>query len=396
MPRFLTLPPAFGPLCRNEATSESEGQKMMNRTKSRTRALIVVAALGAGLGAAAVGAQRPAVAPAPASGVGGTLQKTVAAANAFLATLDAGQRVKALFPFDSPQKKNWSNLPSGIFQRNSLRVGDMTAAQREATFALLSTVLSRDGYKKVVDIMNGDEVLKNRGGGRTGGRQAAPGAGRPGGRGGGVMFGKDEYYIALLGEPSPTNPWMIQFGGHHLGINVTIVGPQSVITPSLPAAQPATYTLNGETIRPLAGQNDKAFALMATLDAAQRQKVILPFEVRDLVLGPLQDGKVIQPEGMLATELTPAQQTMLLDVTNEWVGMLNDEAAAQRMTEIRANLSKTYFAWSGATTNGGLAYYRIQGPTLVIEYAPQQGDLDHIHTIYRDPTNDYGAKLTGR
>ena len=66
------------------------------------------------------------------------------------------------------------------------------------------------------------------------------------------------------------------------------------------------------------------------------------------------------------------------------------------MAEIHANLPKTYFAWSGATTNGGLAYYRIQGPTLVIEYAPQQGDVDHIHTIYRDPTNDYGAKLVAK
>ena len=63
------------------------------------------------------------------------------------------------------------------------------------------------------------------------------------------------------------------------------------------------------------------------------------------------------------------------------------------MAEVKANLPQTYFAWSGSTTNGGLAYYRIQGPTLVIEYAPQQGDVDHIHTIYRDPTNDYGAKL---
>lgn len=67
--------------------------------------------------------------------------------------------------------------------------------------------------------------------------------------------------------------------------------------------------------------------------------------------------------------------------------------AAAKMAEIKANLPKTYFAWSGTTKNGGLAYYRVQGPTVIIEYAPQQGDLDHIHTIYRDPTNDYGAKL---
>jgi hypothetical protein len=91
--------------------------------------------------------------------------------------------------------------------------------------------------------------------------------------------------------------------------------------------------------------------------------------------------------------LDARQQAMLLDVVHEWVGILNDEAATAKMAEIKANLPQTWFAWSGATKNGGLAYYRIQGPTVIIEYAPQQGDLDHIHTIYRDPTNDYGAKL---
>jgi uncharacterized protein DUF3500 len=172
-----------------------------------------------------------------------------------------------------------------------------------------------------------------------------------------------------------------------------VVGPNSVMTPSLPAAQPAKYTLNGQTIRPLGQENDKGFALINALNAEQQKHAILNYEVRDLVLGPGADGKTIQPEGILASQLDARQQAMLLDVVHEWVGILNDEAAAAKMAEIKANLPQTWFAWSGATKNGGLAYYRVQGPTVVIEYAPQQGDLDHIHTIYRDPTNDYGAKL---
>jgi hypothetical protein len=245
----------------------------------------------------------------------------------------------------------------------------------------VASALSRDGYQKVTDIMNGDEVLKNSGGGR-------------GGRGGrGPAFGLDEYYIALLGTPSATTPWILQFGGHHLAINVTVVGAANVLTPSLPAAQPATYTLNGQTIRPLGKENDKGFALINALDAAQQKQAILNYEVRDLVLGAGADGKVIQPEGIIASALNGAQQALLLDVAHEWVGILNDEAAALKMAEIKANLPRTYFAWSGSTKNGGLAYYRIQGPTVFIEYAPQQGSVDHIHTIYRDPTNDYGARL---
>jgi hypothetical protein len=319
--------------------------------------------------------------------------KVVEAANAFLATLSPEERAKCTFGFTSSQRTGWSNLPSGIFQRNGMRFGDMTKPQRDAALALVAAALSREGYQKVTEIMNGDEVLKNAGGGRTGGRQGAPGGGGPGGRGGGVRFGLDEYYMALLGAPSPTAPWMIQFGGHHLAINVTVVGASSVLTPSLPAAQPAKYTLNGQTVRPLGRENDKGFALINALNAAQQNHAIPNYDVKDLVLGPGADGKVIQPEGILASELDSKQQALLLDVVHEWVGILNDEAATAKMAEIKANLPKTYFAWSGSTTNGGLAYYRVQGPTLVIEYAPQQGDVSHIHTIYRDPTNDYGAKL---
>jgi hypothetical protein len=111
------------------------------------------------------------------------------------------------------------------------------------------------------------------------------------------------------------------------------------------------------------------------------------------VLGPTQDGKTIQPEGIAGAALTPPQQTMLLDLVREWTGIQTDAFGESRLSEIKSSLPKTYFAWSGPTTNGSLAYFRIQGPTLVIEYAPQ-GNVDHIHTIYRDPTNDYGAKFT--
>jgi hypothetical protein len=330
--------------------------------------------------------------PVASAAQGTVTAKVVAAADAFLATLNGPERARCTFGFTSSQRTGWSNLPTGIFERHGLRFGDMTSRQRGAALALVAAALSRDGYQKVTDIMNGDEVLKNAGGGRTGGRQGGADPGRGGGRGGGIRFGLDEYYIALLGAPSPTAPWMIQFGGHHLAINVTVVGANNAMTPSLPAAQPAKYTLNGQTVRPLGHENDKGFALINALNPAQQKQAILTYEVRDLVLGPGADGKVIQPEGILASALDAGQQALLLDVVHEWVGILNDEASAMKMAEIKANLPRTYFAWSGATKNGGLAYYRIQGPTLLIEYAPQQGDLDHIHTIYRDPTNEYGAK----
>jgi hypothetical protein len=376
------------------------------RTTLVLSGLILAASLG---GAAQRGT---AVAPADATA------KIVAAAQALAASLDDAGRAKLQFRFeDAEQRVRWSNLPSPMFGRKGIKLGDLTPPQRAAVTTLLQTALSADGYRKVTEIMRGDEVLRTSGGGRGprgGGPPAggAPGGGPPnggppnggpptggppnGGRGpgagGGPAFGQDEYYVAFLGTPSTTTPWLLQYGGHHLAINLTIGGAQASMTPSLPAAQPASYTFEGKEIRPLGKENDKAFALINALEPDKRSQAILNYRVSDLVLGAGKDGQVIQPEGLKASAMSEAQQGMLLDIVHEWAGIMTDAYAVPRMAEIRRNLPQTYFAWSGPTTNGSAAYFRIQGPTLLIEYAPQ-GSVDHIHTIYRDPTNEYGAKF---
>jgi hypothetical protein len=326
-------------------------------------------------------AQRAGTPPAKAVGTAAdATARIVAAAQAVVASLDESGRTKIQFPFDGPQRTKWSNLPSPMFQRDGIRLADLTPAQRAAVDALLSTALSKDGYRKVREIMLADGVLGKGQGGR-------------GGRGGGPRFAEDEYFLAFLGTPSVTTPWLLQFGGHHLAINLTLAGSQATMAPSLPAAQPAIYEFEGRTIRPLGNENDKAFALINALNENQRTQAIIGSRVADLVLGAGQDGRTIQPEGIRASLLTSPQQAMLLDIVREWAGIQNDAFAEPRMTEIRQNLPDTFFAWSGPTTNGSAAYFRIQGPTLHIEYAPQR-DITHIHTIYRDPTNDYGAKFT--
>jgi hypothetical protein len=311
-----------------------------------------------------------------------TTARIVVAAQALSSALDEAGRARLQFPFDSPQKSRWSNLPSPMFQRTGVRLADLTAPQRAAVMNLLSVALSPDGYRKVVDIMRGDEVLRTN---QTGG-------GRGRGAGGGPVFGENEYYLAFVGAPSATAPWMLQFGGHHLGVNLTMAGSQATMAPSLPATQPAAYAFEGRTVRPLGDENDKAFALVNALDDKQRSQAVLRNRVANLVLGPGADGKTMQPEGIRASELSASQQTMFWDLVREWAGIMNDAFAEPRMKELRSNARETIFAWSGPTTNGSAAYFRVQGPTLVIEYAPQNS-TDHIHTIYRDPTNDYGAGI---
>jgi Protein of unknown function (DUF3500) len=329
----------------------------------------------------------------------------------------------------------WSNFPVDDVPRPGLRLGSLGADQRDAAMKLLKVLLSPKGYQKVIDIMGADQVLAD------GGTNYASGI--------------DVYTLGIFGEPSTTAPWMVQFGGHHLGVNVVICGERGVMTPTMTGAQPALYMSKGKTIRPMGPENDKAFDLLDSLDESQRKKAILDYRVGNLVLGVGHDGETIEPEGLKASAMNERQRAKLLDVISEWAGIINDAYAKTRVSEIKAGLDETYFAWSGPTTHepgkNGSAYYRIQGPKLVIEFAPQGGGPGgggpggrgpggnpdgpaqkkvgpgsatqkkagpggaaqkkaggpgggpggpfggptmHVHMIYRDPTNDYGRELT--
>ena len=319
------------------------------------------------------------------------VQRRVTAAEAFLATLDPPKRAKANGELNAKTRTVWSNLPTGIAmqvgatERNGLKLGDMTPPQERAALALLQAALSPEGYEKVMAVVDADEVLEQR---------SAPSR-KPGLA---IRFGRVEFYLAILGKPSTTDPWMLQFGGHHLAINVTSAGRSSVLTPTHTGAQPASFTMQSRTVRPLGDENDKAFALINSLSADLQKQATLGATVRNLVLGPGEDGKMIAPEGVKAAGFTAAQKAALLDLIGEWVRIVGDEAAAAKMAEVKSRLDDTYFAWAGSTTNGNGAYFRIQGPTVFIEYAPQGNSTppDHIHTIYRDPTNDYAAKAATR
>jgi hypothetical protein len=356
-------------------------------------------------------------------------QDVVREADSFLATLTAEQRQKIVYVFDdAAQRARWSNFPTGVVARGGISLKQMTAPQQEAAMKLMATVLSPVGMQKVNEIRQADDDFKANGSKRgPGGGGPHPQGPPPGGQGGlggpppqfagrgpggpggpsgpggrpsgGDLFDSDLYFISFLGTPSTTQPWMLQFGGHHLALNITIAGDKGVLTPTLTGAQPAKFTLNGKTVRPVGRESDKAFALLQSLDAQQRSKTVLSYQVGDLVLGPSQDGKKISPEGLKVSGMNPKQQALLLDLIAEWAGIINERSATARMAEIKADLNETWFAWSGPTSGEAgsniTGYYRIQGPHLVIEYAPQSDEPNnHVHTMYRDPTNDYGSALT--
>ncbi len=274
-------------------------------------------------------------------------------------------------------KAIWSNYPISDIPRTGLQLGSFNTAQREAVMHMLQELLSAKGFEKVMEIMGSDQALAD----------------------GGTNFvsGSDSYTVGIFGTPNEITPWMVEFGGHHLGLNIIIAGSQGALTPTLTGAQPAIYQHNGNTVRVLAAENDKAFDLLNSFNEDQRKKVILSYEVGDLVLGPGHDGQVIVPEGLKGSDMTVKQKAMLVDLISQWAGIIHDAYLKSRMKEIEAGIDDTYFAWSGATTHqpdrNGSSYYRIQGPRVIIEFSPQGVGGDptmHVHTIYRDPGNEYG------
>lgn len=327
---------------------------------------------------AAAGVSAGAAAPS-----GSVTPAVTKAATAFLATLDATQKGAVQFAWtDTAQKQRWSNFPSGAFQRAGLKWGDLSTAQQDAWLAIMKASLSAEGYERIVAEWAADDA-----------NAAATGQSQ--------LFGKAFYYIALIGTPSDSNPWMWQFGGHHVSLNATIAAARVSVTPSFIGDQPASYTdVSGATVVPLGDIQDEAFALVDSLDDTQKKAAVLGSTPIDLVLGPGEDGKTVAPEGVPGSQLTPAQQAAALKLIGHYTGLVDDADAAARMAEVTAGMARTYFAWYGPTTPGSAAYFRFTGPTLVIEYAPQgdpQGDRTptnaHIHGIYRDPTNEYGAKF---
>ena len=238
--------------------------------------------------------------------------------------------------------------------------------------AFLRVALSPDGYAKVVGIVGAENALA-----ASSSRQLSA----------------DNYWLAFFGEPSLESPWAWQFGGHHLAVNVTVIDGRSYLSPTLVAIEPASYEAEGVTVAPLAGEVQAGLALMHALGDTQRAAARVQ-RPNELWAGAGKDGVLPPSEGSRVAAWSDAQQALLLDAVALWVGLLPAASAEARLAEIAAELADTYFAWHGDVDASRPIYYRIQGPTLIIEFSTQSrlgGDRAHYHSIYRDPTNEYGA-----
>lgn len=320
-----------------------------------------------------------------------TVTDTAAAAEAFLATLSDEQREQLLYDYDDETKTtSWSNFPVTFVERAGLNLADLTEEQQAAALEVLEALLSDEGYATVSGIIGGDQYLAD----NSSSTEDSLG----------------QYYIAFFGDPSETEAWEVQFGGHHLGINATLDGTAGTLTfaPTHLGVQPAVYTNeDGEEVEPFDGIYTDAFAFYDSLTDAQlaaltsgEVSMCAPGDTCDFATG----------SGLQGSDLTDAQRQLLLDLIANWAGLADQETTAAALAGVEATLDDTYISWFGETeydmSTGDGINFSISGPDVYIAFQAQQGsagaDVDgvttsgwgHVHTIYRDPSNDYAGSVT--
>jgi hypothetical protein len=297
------------------------------------------------------------------------------AANQFLDSLTPEEKAKATFSFDDQERENWFFTP---VPRKGLPLREMTVAQQHLATALLSAGLSQQGMIKAETIMSMEDVLRVME--KDDGEKRNPG----------------KYYVSIFGKPSDTGTWGFRVEGHHLSQNYTIANGHVVDAPSFFGSNPAEVREGPRKgVRLLATEEDMGRALLMALDDNQRKTAIVePAGYKEMLTSNSRKAALEgQPNGLSASKMTAKQTEMLTDLVNVYADNVPDQMSTARMDLVRKAGKNIYFAWSGVAQRGGPHYYRIQAPTFLIEYDNTQNDANHIHTVWRDLTNDWGADL---
>ncbi|MFP7366608.1 DUF3500 domain-containing protein [Corynebacterium callunae] len=322
----------------------------------------------------------------------GTIADTTAAAEAFIATLSTEQQETLLYDYDDENKSvTWSNFPVTFVERAGLNLNDLTEEQQAAALNVLKSLLNEDAYQQIEDIMAGDQYLNDA---STSSEDSL-----------------GQYYIAFYGTPSTSDDWTLQFGGHHIGINATFSGGDITFAPTHLGVQPAEWVnSDGETVSAFDDTYEDAFNFYNSLTEEQIASLYQGEEVATMVCAPGGTCDYPTGTGLKGSDLTDEQKDLLLELISNWAGLADTETTTEELAAISETLDDTYINWSGATTydmtTGEGIYFQISGPKVYIEFANQNGSAGadisgvvtagwgHIHTIYRDPTNDYANSVT--
>jgi hypothetical protein len=296
-------------------------------------------------------------------------------AGRFLAGLDADQRGKAAFDFDADERMNWHFIPK---ERKGLPLREMSPYQKHLASALLAAGLSQAGYIKAVTIMSLEDVLRIME--NDSGERRDP----------------EKYYFSIFGTPSDNSAWGYRVEGHHLSQNYTIVEGEVIDGPSFFGSNPAEVR-NGprKGLRTLAGEDDLGFELVHSLDERQHHVAIVdPTAYKDILSAASRKAALQgQPSGLSASKMNARQFEALMALTEEFVRNVPDDLAETRVAQINRARRNIHFAWSGGTNRGDQHYYRVQAPSFLIELDDTQDNANHIHSVWRDLTGDFGVDL---
>ncbi len=315
------------------------------------------------------------------------------AATRFLSSLTPEQRKQATFAFDSDERMHWHFIPTGpapMFPRNGLTIKEMNEAQRKAAHELLKAGLSAPGYRTASAIMDLETVL-----GALESAQRAAAATPP--RTAPIVRDPERYFFSVFGTPSTKDTWGWRVEGHHVSLQFTVVkGTLVAGAPTFFGSNPAEVREGPKKgLRILGAEEDAARALVESLDAAQREKALINTTApNDMVTMNQNDIKPLSPTGITADTLKPNQREMLIKLIDIYTGYMAADIAADRAAKLKkAGVDKIGFAWAGPLEKGQKHYYRVQGPTFLIEYDNTQNDGNHIHSVWRDFDGDFGRDL---
>jgi hypothetical protein len=199
----------------------------------------------------------------------------------------------------------------------------------------------------------------------------------------------------VFGQPSAAAPWAWRFEGHHLSLNVAqLPGQPAAIGPLFVGANPARVPSGAEEgFRLLAAEEDLARELVTMLAAERRKTAVFDDNaLSEIVTFNDVVPRALETQGLAAADMNPAEQKQLRRLLEVYVGRLTAASAKDVWLRLeRAGFGKLRFAWAGSIESGQKHYYRVQGPTLLIEYDNTQNDANHIHTVYRDLDRDFGG-----
>jgi len=312
------------------------------------------------------------------------------AATRFLGGLSPEQRRQASFAFESEERFRWHFIPTGeapsSWPRQGVPLKSMNAEQKKLARDLLKAGLSQRGYLTATAIMDLETVLAA--------LEASQGIKMPPGR---LARDPELYFFSVFGEPSTRHTWGWRVEGHHVSLHFSIVnGTSAASSPSFFGSNPAEVREGPKAgLRILGAQEDTARVLLTSLDESQRRKAVIENAAPgDIVTFNAVAASPLSPVGIEAGALTPSQRDLLMAVINVYTGAMAEDLAADRLEKLkRAGIEKITFAWAGEMERGKKHYYRVQGPTFLIEYDNTQNDANHIHSVWRDFKGDFGLDL---